>query len=76
VSKIQAVGGTIAEINSISDEIVTPVEQLATREISSNVRPPAAHGTSTTASSASRRTSGGPGGFQSIRSRQRLSSQS
>jgi methyl-accepting chemotaxis protein len=40
VSAIQAIGGTIAEIDSISNEIATAVEQqgLATREISGNVQ--------------------------------------
>jgi methyl-accepting chemotaxis protein len=46
VSAIQAIGGTIAEIDSISNEIATAVEQqgLATREISGNVQQ-AANGT-------------------------------
>ena len=40
VNAIQAIGGTIAEIDSISNEIATAVEQqgLATREISGNVQ--------------------------------------
>jgi methyl-accepting chemotaxis protein len=40
VSAIQAIGGTIAEIDAISNEIATAVEQqgLATREISGNVQ--------------------------------------
>jgi methyl-accepting chemotaxis protein len=40
VTAIQAIGGTIAEIDSISNEIATAVEQqgLATREISGNVQ--------------------------------------
>jgi methyl-accepting chemotaxis protein len=40
VSAIQAIGGTIAEIDSISNEIATAVDQqgLATREISGNVQ--------------------------------------
>jgi methyl-accepting chemotaxis protein len=46
VNAIQAIGGTIAEIDSISNEIATAVEQqgLATREISGNVQQ-AANGT-------------------------------
>jgi methyl-accepting chemotaxis protein len=40
VNAIQTIGGTIAEIDSISNEIATSVEQqgLATREISGNVQ--------------------------------------
>jgi methyl-accepting chemotaxis protein len=40
VNAIQAIGGTIAEIDAISNEIATAVEQqgLATREISGNVQ--------------------------------------
>jgi methyl-accepting chemotaxis protein len=40
VTAIQAIGGTIAEIDAISNEIATAVEQqgLATREISGNVQ--------------------------------------
>ena len=56
VSAIQAIGGTIAEIDEISSEIAAAVDQqgAATREIAGNVRRrPTARGTSTATSSAS-----------------------